>query len=620
MEDKKIFKLSGIGEVDGKSQRLTRIRARVGFSFPEQDKILTISLPINEKGEVELPSNIDSTATIVDAKLETNQGEKLQNLAIEGFQVGSIDGTNFPTFNLSPDILELIKPVVKVKNSNWSRKGKFSVLGKGNYRFEGYQLFAYTVTEEKLTKIIAAHEIEVDGTQSWIHISDEIQTALSQQQYRNGTIGFDGTFSIDLAVQDTSVGWVWVLTGPITVMGFREDDHALEKDSNIAIILPTGAIPPTILSVDGIDNSTKKHSAPPLDATEQQLIEHAELFSDDPGQFCQPFKNPERILGERRFSTILRVDQPEIAASSEILAKREAGRISDAIDDAVSDLLSGPSDSNVTDGIDLTGVNTGMRNLSAGNLSNVFSSPLAKEKRRKGRQVPSGLTLIDWEGGTTGNQSVSVARGHILEWSIRWRSNGYSLGNIAHTLTLAPRQIKRIMKVDYARRESAIRKERLQSSDEVDQSTDSTRDYSNALSATLSEWSKGSSKSTSTSVSASAGFSMAGFGVSGGVSHGTSKSSSAGSGARDAASSEEQNVRDGIRQHGESIRSLESTIVTEVSQEESVEVVSEVVSNPNYCHSLSVVYYNILRHLRVDTELAGVSECLFVPFGNYTIS
>lgn len=90
MENNKIFKLSGIGEVDGKPQRLSRIRARVDFSLPEEEKILTLTLPINERGEVVLPENINSQATIVDAKLETNQGENLQNLNIDGFQVGKI--------------------------------------------------------------------------------------------------------------------------------------------------------------------------------------------------------------------------------------------------------------------------------------------------------------------------------------------------------------------------------------------------------------------------------------------------------------------------------------------------------------------------------------------------
>ncbi|MDH4350460.1 MAG: hypothetical protein OEW56_04880, partial [Gemmatimonadota bacterium] len=73
-------------------------------------------------------------------------------------------------------------------------------------------------------------------------------------------------------------------------------------------------------------------------------------------------------------------------------------------------------------------------------------------------------------------------------------------------------------------------------------------------------------------------------------------------------------LRDAIRQYGEATRRLESTVVTEVTQEEEVEGVAETLRNINYCHALTVMYYEILRHLRVDTEFAGLRECLFVPF------
>jgi hypothetical protein len=55
-------------------------------------------------------------------------------------------------------------------------------------------------------------------------------------------------------------------------------------------------------------------------------------------------------------------------------------------------------------------------------------------------------------------------------------------------------------------------------------------------------------------------------------------------------------------------------VVQEVSQSEEVTGTVEVIRNINYGHSLTVIYHNILRHLRVDTEFAGVRECLFVPF------
>ena len=36
--------------------------------------------------------------------------------------------------------------------------------------------------------------------------------------------------------------------------------------------------------------------------------------------------------------------------------------------------------------------------------------------------------------------------------------------------------------------------------------------------------------------------------------------------------------------------------------------------NANYAHSLTVIYYQILRHLKLETAFASVRECVFVPF------
>src|SRR5690606_1180047 len=97
---------------------------------------------------------------------------------------------------------------------------------------------------------------------------------------------------------------------------------------------------------------------------------------------------------------------------------------------------------------------------------------------------------------------------------------------------------------------------------------------------------------------------------------GTSKawSESTQEGTRNTGASEQQRLRDAIRRHGDSLRRLQSTVVTEITQQESVTGTTEVLRNPNYGPSPTAVYYQSLRHLNVITEFAGVRECLFVPF------
>ncbi|MES1147476.1 MAG: hypothetical protein ABUL49_01870, partial [bacterium] len=179
---------------------------------------------------------------------------------------------------------------------------------------------------------------------------------------------------------------------------------------------------------------------------------------------------------------------------------------------------------------------------------------------------------------------------------------------------MAPRQTKRIQKVEWSRSERNRRTESTRQADQENDSVVSDRDYQDTVSASLDEWSAGSSNSATEGVAGGIGFFAppAVGGVGGGA--GFSQSSSTQSGGRDTTASEHQRLRDSIRRHGDALRKFESTVVTEVSQEESVTGTTEVIRNINYAHSLTVIYYQILRHLKVTTEFAGVRQCLFVPF------
>jgi hypothetical protein len=107
---------------------------------------------------------------------------------------------------------------------------------------------------------------------------------------------------------------------------------------------------------------------------------------------------------------------------------------------------------------------------------------------------------------------------------------------------------------------------------------------------------------------------MAGFVIGGGGAASNASSSSSQEGGRRTSAAEEQRLRDSIRRFGDSLRKFDSMVVTEVTQEETVTGTTEIVRNVNYGHSLTVIYYQILRHLKIETEVAGVRECLFVPF------
>ena len=79
--------------------------------------------------------------------------------------------------------------------------------------------------------------------------------------------------------------------------------------------------------------------------------------------------------------------------------------------------------------------------------------------------MPSGRTLmsaerpVQWEDDIAQYQAATVALGHIIEFRVRTRSNGYSLGTVESTLTLAARQTKRVQKITFESLERARRKD-----------------------------------------------------------------------------------------------------------------------------------------------------------------
>jgi hypothetical protein len=117
-----------------------------------------------------------------------------------------------------------------------------------------------------------------------------------------------------------------------------------------------------------------------------------------------------------------------------------------------------------------------------------------------------------------------------------------------------------------------------------------------------------------TSAAAGAGAILGPVAIGGGVAHSSSSSKSQQEGGRTTTAKEESQWRDALRRHGDELRKFESTVVEEIRQTENVTGTVEIIRNINYSHSLTVIYHNILRHYRVDTEFGGARECLFVPF------
>ena len=427
-------------------------------------------------------------------------------------------------------------------------------------------------------------------------------------------LAVDGSFVASFPQQE-AIGWLWWLTGEIQVVGFVPDNLSKPTDQSLAIALPVFSRPRDTEGTPPKPECPECGSNVPANVTEAEVANNPQVYSEDPGTACRPFSNPERVLSEKSFSVIARVTQPDIGAQSSTRTRSVK-------------LLDIDGDIRLSNAAPPTGVIGRVLNFinptRATALPITASVPIrhilptAYTNLLQG--LPSGRVVMDashplqWEDDISQYQAASVALGHILEYRVRWRSNGYSLGTVASTLTLAPRQAKRIQKIEWERSERARRIERTVLTDVENDSVTRERDYQDEVSANLEEWAKGGSSSSSSAIAGGLGFFSGGFlgAIGGGV--GSSSSTSHQEGGRETNASEHQRLRDAIRRHGDALRKFESTVINEVTQEETVTGTTEVIRNLNYAHSLTVIYYQILRHLKISSEFAGARECLFIPF------
>ncbi|MGQ4619865.1 hypothetical protein [Nocardia sp. R7R-8] len=219
--------------------------------------------------------------------------------------------------------------------------------------------------------------------------------------------------------------------------------------------------------------------------------------------------------------------------------------------------------------------------------------------------------------------------GALLMFSQSWFAQGVTLGQLLHSVALAPGESTRVAMIDWSRRVQGRQSETENETEDLSNLTEHSRATREVTSAVAREAQEGFSK---THVQSSSDQEGTGWGVSvGPVTFGDSSgeantqsnamSFSSSAGQRDLSASMAQNVLDRTQQHASAARNRRATVVKEVSQAEHEKISTRVVTNYNHMHALSVQYYEIVQIYRVVVRLARVEQCLFVPmkpidFGN----
>ncbi|MBE3016083.1 hypothetical protein IL992_44095 [Microbispora sp. NEAU-D428] len=239
--------------------------------------------------------------------------------------------------------------------------------------------------------------------------------------------------------------------------------------------------------------------------------------------------------------------------------------------------------------------------------------------------APVAVPVPPHDAGAEFAQAVSVATGHILHYRAQFKADGYSLGDLVYSLPLAPGQKKEIVVLDASQTLVGAESQQLSQDERLAMGLVDERVITSRLAGSLAESLRGSSRADTSGISAGFGTAGQGYGGTGtyggsgsaviGIAGGSAQSSSeaAHDGSRDVAQFFSEKLRQSILQNAEGYRQLNASIVTTVQQGERFGVTSEVVANHNHCHSLTMMYFEVLRHYAIFQELVSVEECVFVP-------
>ena len=237
--------------------------------------------------------------------------------------------------------------------------------------------------------------------------------------------------------------------------------------------------------------------------------------------------------------------------------------------------------------------------------------------------------------------------GYIAGFKQSWINMGTHLGEIIHSLALAPGESRNIAVIEWYRRQSSNRSEETLVDEQLSNSLTHTRALDEVTKVTAQEHQSGQTdtmnNTTSTANSESKGFNLGsavsavadltavvGFpmtaaqSIAGNFNSGNSSVhsnntqigtiSSSSSGNRDILGEMSQNITESTLQNSSNIRSLWSTVVVTDEQTEREDIQTRNVTNYNHSHALTVQYFEVLQKYHVKLELNNWTPVLYLPF------
>lgn len=201
---------------------------------------------------------------------------------------------------------------------------------------------------------------------------------------------------------------------------------------------------------------------------------------------------------------------------------------------------------------------------------------------------------------------AGIKAAYVDEYKVSWFSLGHSLGEILYSLPLAPGETVKLAVIDWSWDSLTKRDETTKLTEEVLHQTHRDRTITETVKAGLKELQHGSSFMGGTASAAGgsggANLGVVGLGAAVGNTWSLGGSTATSDGSRDLAAENVQRLNDSFSQASSAQREINSTVVIQARQEEKESIQTRTFSNYNHSHTLTILYYEVLRHYRVTVE------------------
>lgn len=213
------------------------------------------------------------------------------------------------------------------------------------------------------------------------------------------------------------------------------------------------------------------------------------------------------------------------------------------------------------------------------------------------------VRLNDVQPAVPGNLASIVRPGVVHEYRVAWYPLGHSLGEIRYSMALAPGESVNLAVIDWTRRDDAQRAEHTTLDEQIVHDEHRDRTITETVDAAVRELQHGSSFMGGIAESVGASGAAGVVGIAAGIAGSLGGSTASSDGSRALSASTTQRLSDHITQASAAKRELQSTVVVHAAQAEKESIETRTVVNYNHSHALTILYYEVLRHFRVVTEL-----------------